>query len=253
MKLTIHKRVAVATLLVLAGLGGSAHATTVQFQTSMGDFEVNLFDKTTPATVENFLKYVADGAYDDTYIHRSVPEFVVQGGGFVFDYEEQEGTPITLLPTVVNEPKLSNKRGTIAMAKKDGQPDSATSQWFFNVSDNSANLDSNNGGFTVFGQVTGEGMAILDAINQLRHVRSVPVANYSLQDVANKVPFTEDHLITIYSVVVLDASPDTADGLNPDPTTRKPATKSKKKSGASGLEFVALLAGLVFLRRRQKD
>lgn len=253
MKLAIYKHVAAVILLALAGFGGTAHATTVQFQTSMGDFEVNLFDKTTPATVANFLAYVADGAYDDTYIHRSVAEYVVQGGGYIFDYEEQKGSEIGTFPPVVNEPKLSNKRGTIAMAKKGGQPNSATSQWFFNISDNSAFLDSDNGGFTVFGQVTGDGMAVLDAINELRHVRSVPVANYSLQDVANEVPFTEDHLITIYSVVVLDASPDTADGLNPDPTTRKPAAKSKKKSGASGLGFIALLAGLAFLRRRQKD
>src|SRR5688572_26014281 len=108
MKLAIYKHVAAAVLLALAGLGGTAHATTVQFQTSMGDFEVNLFDKTTPATVANFLKYVGDGAYDDTYIHRSVPDFVVQGGGFVFDYEEQKGSPITTHPTVANEPKLAN-------------------------------------------------------------------------------------------------------------------------------------------------
>ena len=60
----------------------SAQATTVQFQTVMGDFEVNLFDKTTPKTVENFLKYVKEGAFENTIIHRSVPDFIVQGGGF---------------------------------------------------------------------------------------------------------------------------------------------------------------------------
>jgi peptidyl-prolyl cis-trans isomerase A (cyclophilin A) len=252
MKLAVYKHVAAAVLLALAGLGVTAHATTVQFQTSMGDFEVNLFDKTTPETVANFLKYVTEGDYDDTVIHRSIPDFVVQGGGYVFDYEEQEGSPIATYPSVVNEPKLSNKRGTIAMAKKGGQPDSATSQWFFNMSDNSANLDNSNGGFTVFGQVTGNGMEILDAISELRHVGEVPVANYSSQDVIDKTPYTEDHLITIFSVVVLDASPDTADGLNPDATTRKPAAKAKKKSGGGyGLEFIVLLAGLALLRRRQ--
>jgi peptidyl-prolyl cis-trans isomerase A (cyclophilin A) len=138
------------------------------------------------------------------------------------------------------------------MAKQDGKPDSATSQWFFNMRDNSANLDSNNGGFTVFGQVTGNGMEILDAISNLRHVGDMPVANYSAQDVADKLPYAEENLITIYSVVVLDASPNTADNLNPTPTTRKEPTKRKKKSGAHGLELIALLTGLAFLRRGWK-
>lgn len=252
MPLKTFKNTAAALLLTLVGMSEIAGATIVQFQTSMGDFEVNLFDKTTPETVENFLAYVNDGDYDDTVIHRSVPGFVVQGGGYVFDYEEQEGSRIATLPPVVNEPKLANKRGTIAMAKVDGKPDSATSQWFFNMRDNSANLDSNNGGFTVFGQVTGEGMEILDAINDLRHVGEVPVANYSAQDVADRTPYTEEHLITIYSVVVLNASPNTADGLNPAPTTRKEPSKGKKKSGAHGWQLVALLAGLALLRRRPR-
>src|SRR6188508_1455877 len=63
----------------------SAVATTVQFQTVMGDFTVNLYDKTTPKNVENFLAYVKAGAYTNSVIHRSIPEFVVQGGGYKYD------------------------------------------------------------------------------------------------------------------------------------------------------------------------
>src|SRR5690606_9719620 len=117
--------------------------------------------------------------------------------------------------------------------------------------DNSAGLDSDNSGYTVFGVVTGGGMGVLEAISELRHLGELPVANYSEQDVTDKTPFTEEHLITVYSVVVLDASPDTADDLNSEPTTRKPVFKGKKKSGGGyGLEFFALLSGLAVLRRR---
>ena len=64
--------------------------------------------------------------------------------------------PITTKPAVINEPVYSNVKGTIAMAKQGGNENSATSQWFFNMSDNSQNLDLQNGGFTVFGQITAQ-------------------------------------------------------------------------------------------------
>ena len=114
-----------------------------------------------PLTVQNFVSYVQRGKYQNTVIHRSVPGFIIQGGGFTID-GIAPGTPlpdtvevITSDPPVVNEfsPDRSNLRGTIAMAKLGGDPNSATNQWFFNLADNSANLDNQNGGFTVFGQV----------------------------------------------------------------------------------------------------
>jgi cyclophilin family peptidyl-prolyl cis-trans isomerase len=113
------------------------------------------------------MNYVNDGDYNNSFFHRSVPGFVLQGGGFTFQNNLYGNVP-TDAP-IVNEfdPSRSNLRGTLAMAKTAAGPDSATSQWFFNLSDNSANLDTQNGGFTVFGEVLGDGMDVVDAISAL--------------------------------------------------------------------------------------
>ena len=139
------------------------YATIVDIETSVGTIQVNLFDESTPKTVENFLAYVADDSYIDTIIHRNEPNFVVQGGGFKYSGTAFNLNPIETKGTVENEPVWSNVAGTIAMAKVEGNPDSATSQWFFNVVDNSANLDFQNEGFTAFGQVV-SGMDIVEEI-----------------------------------------------------------------------------------------
>jgi peptidyl-prolyl cis-trans isomerase A (cyclophilin A) len=119
--------------------------------------------------VANFLGYVARNDFNGTYLHRVVDNFVVQGGAYRFKLFEGP-IDIPTGETVVNEFGASNLRGTVAMAKVDGNPDSATNQWFVNLADNSGNLDANNGGFTVFGTVLGDGMAVLDAIDALPFV-----------------------------------------------------------------------------------
>ena len=144
----------------------AANATIVQFQTVLGPFEVNLYDETTPATVANFLAYVNDGAYSNTFFHRVEGGFVAQGGGFTY-----QGTPtpsnVVQKPAVVNEPKYSNVRGTIAMAKLSGDPNSATSQFFISVKNNHA-LDFGimGAGYAVFGVVI-EGMEVVDKITSV--------------------------------------------------------------------------------------
>ncbi len=118
------------------------------------NLDMALFRDRTPGTRANFLKYVSDGDYVDSFIHRSVPGFVVQGGGFGFS-----PTGVVAVPTdapIVNEPGISNTAGTISMAKLGGDPDSATSQFFISNGANSANLDYQNGGFTVFARMTRE-------------------------------------------------------------------------------------------------
>ncbi len=75
-----------ATLMLIATVFPRiADATIVEFQTVMGNFEVNLYDNATPRTVTYFLDYVNNGAYTSSVFHRSVPGFIVQGGGFAFN------------------------------------------------------------------------------------------------------------------------------------------------------------------------
>lgn len=131
--------------------------------------DINLFGA--PAdTVANFLAYVngdtttdPNADYNGTIFHRLVQGFVLQGGGFSFDETTHTFTAVTKLPAITNEPGTSNTLGTIAMARGDGV-DSATSEFFFNLGDNSANLDTQNQGFTVFGQVMNGGLQTLGQI-----------------------------------------------------------------------------------------
>ncbi len=177
-----------ALILLCISLG--AGATNVIINTSIGDIEIELFDTETPGTVANFLNYVNDGDYEDSFIHRSVPGFVIQGGGFTFKDGIVGNVPTD--PPIANEFNRSNLRGTISMAKIGGDKDSATSQWFINVADNPG-LDGDDGSgggfFTVFGQVVGDGMDVVDAIAALQRVNvggalgELPVRDWSGGDV----------------------------------------------------------------------
>ncbi len=132
----------------------------VRLETSMGDMVFELVDDA-PITTANFLQYIEDGFYEGTIFHRVIPDFMAQGGGHLPDMTQPEG----LRDPIQNEfsSERSNVRGTVAMAKLGNDPDSATSQFFVNVADNSDNLDNQNGGFTVFANVI-EGMDVADAM-----------------------------------------------------------------------------------------
>ncbi|MEX0618453.1 MAG: peptidylprolyl isomerase [Pseudohongiellaceae bacterium] len=180
-----------SSLLILAAAPFVAAGTFVRVGTGMGPYYVELLDDVAPATVQNFLNYVDRGDFDGTYIHRLERNFVVQGGGYRF---QSFVGPIDVPadPPIVNEFNVSNTRGTLAMAKLDGDPDSATNEWFVNLSDNSANLDAQNGGFTVFGNVLGEGMDVLDAINGLPTIElgtRAPSAPYVTDNFASPTEF----------------------------------------------------------------
>ena len=150
------------------------------------DFYVELTDNT-PLTNANFLSYVNSGAYDNSKFHRSVSNFVIQGGGFTAPTvpADQPGSDPVSIPTtgtVQNEPGNLNTRGTISMAKLGGQPDSATSQFFFNLENNSF-LDSDNGGYTVFGEVLGSGMTVVDTMaGALTYDATTYYSNTALSD-----------------------------------------------------------------------
>jgi cyclophilin family peptidyl-prolyl cis-trans isomerase len=149
----------------------TANATIVEMETNKGNIFIQLFDTIAPKTVANFLTYVNSGAYNNSFFHRSVSKFIIQGGGYTLGTNDQPVTIPTNAP-VVNEFGKSNLAGTIAMAKLSNSPDSATDEWFFNLANNSTNLDHQNGGFTVFGQVIGNSMQVIKAIAALKVVNA---------------------------------------------------------------------------------
>ncbi|MCG8651967.1 MAG: peptidylprolyl isomerase [Pirellulales bacterium] len=163
----------------------------ISINTNFGPILMELFEEVAPGTVENFLNYVNDGDYINSFFHRSADnqdgsDFVIQGGGFVtnsttFTNISQFSSVPTDAP-IQNEPNLSNLRGTVAMAKT-SNPDSATSQFFVNLSDQNTFLDNpnNSGGFTVFAQVldltTSDAIADLPIRVNDSPYRELPVSN----------------------------------------------------------------------------
>ena len=132
----------------------------IRFETSLGDFTVELFEKEAPESVANFVRYLDEGFFDGTIFHRIVPGFVIQGGGFTEDMTQKRTKP-----PVKNEADngLKNKRGTLSMARTN-DINSATSQFFVNLKDNDF-LDHSRGnfGYAVFARVT-DGMDVVDEI-----------------------------------------------------------------------------------------
>jgi peptidyl-prolyl cis-trans isomerase A (cyclophilin A) len=143
----------------------------VLVQTSRGDLLLELDRERAPVSTNNFLMHARLGRYDGTIIHRIVPGFVIQGGGWTPEFVERakldaaDGRPDT---PIINEWRngLVNIRGTIGMAREEA-PDSATREWYINLADNdrlsTAREKTGNGGYAVFGKVIA-GMEIADAI-----------------------------------------------------------------------------------------
>ncbi len=211
-------RTVLRLLLLLPVASTFANAANVLIQTPLGDIELELLPEAAPGTVANFLNYVNDGAYQDAFIHRSVPGFIIQGGGFVF--REGVASAIPTDPPITNEFSVSNTRGTVAMAKLSGDPDSATSQWFINLADNSQNLDGQNGGFTVFARVIGDGMAVADAIAALeRFDEGGPYGEIPLIDRDPNQAVTDENLVftTVSSDSDGDGVYDSEDAFPQDP------------------------------------
>ena len=123
----------------------------IRFETSLGNFDVELFPNEAPISAANFEQYAADGHFDSTIFHRVIPGFVIQGGGYTEDMRQKS----TRKP-IKNEADngLKNLRGTLSMART-SEVNSATSQFFVNLVDN-AFLDhgTRNFGYAVFGKIT---------------------------------------------------------------------------------------------------
>ena len=157
--------IAVAVCMFVGGMvgvvGAAEKKSVVLVKTSLGNIKIELMQRETPITVKNFLSYVEAGYYSGTILHRVIPGFMVQGGGFTSDMKvKKTGQPIK------NEASngLKNDRGTIAMARTSA-PDSATSQFFINlVNNDNLNRPMPDGhGYAVFGKVIA-GMDVVDKI-----------------------------------------------------------------------------------------
>jgi cyclophilin family peptidyl-prolyl cis-trans isomerase len=182
------------TLGVAPASGAEDRTIVVRVETPLGSFEVELFPDLAPITVANFLKYVSAGDYENSFFHRSVPGFVIQGGGYAF--ENGEPVAIATRAAIINEFGRSNLRGTLAMAKQAGDPNSATNQWFINLVNNAAALDGQNGGFTVFGQILGDGMAVVDALVAVPIFSAGgPFTELPLRDYTVGNPIAEENLL----------------------------------------------------------
>ena len=186
--------------------------TYVDFATSLGDVVIQLFDGDAPLTVRNFLSYAqnttAGAGYTGSFFHRSVPGFILQGGGY--DYVNGTASAITAAAPVVNEftGAHSNLLGTVAMAKLGGNPNSATDQFFFNLGNNSANLDAQNGGFTVFGQVTPDTLPVVQAIAGLQTINAGgALTNLPIQGTIANGQIAASNLVTINAVTVSATAP----------------------------------------------
>ena len=168
-----------------------------RFQSVLGDFDVLLDPAAAPRTVQNFTAYANRGDYSGSFIHRSTTYNpakiqIVQGGGFFI-----EGNTVFSIPAeapIRLETNRSNMRGTIAMART-SLPDSATSQWFFNLTNNTS-LDPGTpgGGYAVFGDVLGQGMNVVDRIG----AATVYNATNQLGPVFSELPLIDGNRLIVF-------------------------------------------------------
>jgi cyclophilin family peptidyl-prolyl cis-trans isomerase len=199
-------QVATSVFLLLLSLLSSRAGTLAQFRTVFGDVEVELYDQDKPVTVQNFIRYVQSGRYQDEFVHRLVPGFVAQGGGFTVTNRGTTNWAIVSVPTyptITNEfavgRRFSNIYGTIAMAKAGGNTNSASSQWFINLANNSF-LDAadTNDLFVVFGHVV-SGTNVLNMFNSFQYWTGAQSSNLVLHQYY-QAPFDDLPLLYLPAV-----------------------------------------------------
>ena len=185
-RLGVLAGIAAVTLGAGSALAASINDVNVLMKTSHGDIQLRLDAKAAPVTVANFVKYAKSGFFDNLIFHRVIDGFMIQGGGFDEKMRQKDAQA-----PIVNEARngLSNRRGTIAMART-SEPHSASSQFFINLVDNDF-LDAKNArdgwGYAVFGRVV-KGMNVVDKIGAVPTTiksghRDVPVETVKIQSV----------------------------------------------------------------------
>lgn len=164
---------------------GAAANPRVVLDTSEGKITIELLSKEAPLSVANFIEYAKSGFYNGTVFHRVIPNFMIQGGGFTADLGQKE-TQGTLKNEANNG--LRNLRGTLAMARR-AEPDSATAQFFINLTDNNF-LDHQNEtnagwGYAVFARVT-DGLEVVDKIAATKTTTVGPLSDVPVQAIVIK-------------------------------------------------------------------
>ncbi len=151
-----------ASISLLLSFNSMASSNLIAVKTDHGTFVIEVYPKSAPATVKNFLHYVDSSFYDGTIFHRVVPGFVVQGGGMTFDFTEKP-TAEPIINESING--LPNDYKSVAMARQ-ANPDSATAQFYINLKNNTGlNATKTKPGYTVFGKVIA-GMEVIEKIAQ---------------------------------------------------------------------------------------
>ena len=180
---------AVAALLLITGCSQKDDKMNphVILETTNGNIEIELYQSQAPATAENFLQYANEGFYDGTVFHRVIPGFMIQGGGFTTDGKQKP----TKAPIRLETGKaLKNDAGTIAMART-SDPNSATSQFFINVANNTfLNPSPGNDGYAVFGKVV-KGMDVVNGIAKARTGNRDGNADWPTEDVVVKKAYAK--------------------------------------------------------------
>jgi peptidyl-prolyl cis-trans isomerase A (cyclophilin A) len=173
------KHLFVLSAAAVVPAGALAADPQVDLKTSAGSIRVELYPAKAPKTVENFLRYVRDGHYDGTIFHRVIPGFMVQGGGMTTSMAQKPTRPPV---PIESKNGLKNEVGTLAMART-SDPNSATSQFFINVSNNGF-LDypgQDGHGYTVFGKV-------VDGMDVVNKIVAMPTGNQGMHQNVPRTP-----------------------------------------------------------------
>lgn len=163
--------------------------------TDSGELVMALESTQAPGTVKNFLRYVNEGFYNGTHVHRVSSNFVAQGGGFVFDgtnYIKKSPTYASIPLEPVATTGLSNTQYTVAMARSTAL-DSASTEFFINLVNNTG-LNTTSGGYAVFGRV------IFGQTTTLSTLAKVPVKSSTIISGETSLPVTPLALQWAYQI-----------------------------------------------------